>query len=43
MTTVKIPPFDATCQYQAIAADIEKNLRAVIRVSARKKCPKYDI
>lgn len=30
MTTVKIPPFDATCQYQAIAADIEKNLRAVM-------------
>ncbi len=28
--SVVIPPFDATCQYQAIATNIEKNLRAVM-------------
>jgi dTDP-4-amino-4,6-dideoxygalactose transaminase len=30
MTTVNIPPFDATCQYQSIAAEIEKNICAVM-------------
>ncbi len=30
MTTVNIPPFDATSQYQSIAADIEKNICAVM-------------
>lgn len=30
MTIVNIPPFDATCQYQSIAADIEKNICAVM-------------
>lgn len=27
---MNIPPFDATCQYQSIAADIEKNICAVM-------------
>ncbi|MBD2606898.1 DegT/DnrJ/EryC1/StrS family aminotransferase [Scytonema hofmannii FACHB-248] len=30
MTIVNIPPFDATCQYQSIAAQIEKNICAVM-------------
>ncbi len=30
MTIVNIPPFDATCQYQTIAAQIEKNICAVM-------------
>ncbi len=30
MTTVNIPPFDATIQYQGIAAEIEKNVCAVM-------------
>ncbi|MBR8835670.1 MAG: DegT/DnrJ/EryC1/StrS family aminotransferase [Stigonema ocellatum SAG 48.90 = DSM 106950] len=30
MTTVNIPPFDATCQYKAIASEIEKNICAVM-------------
>ncbi len=30
MTTVNIPPFDATYQYQALAAEIEKNVCAVM-------------
>jgi dTDP-4-amino-4,6-dideoxygalactose transaminase len=30
MTIVNIPPFDATCQYQSIAAEIEKNICAVM-------------
>ncbi len=30
MTTVNIPPFDATSQYKAIAAELEKNICAVM-------------
>ncbi len=30
MTIVNIPPFDATCQYQSIATEIEKNICAVM-------------